>query len=64
MLREILQDYDTYLHVPSDIPLDHKYLDAISTNMQSYLEQTALWTSQNLMKFNPEKSNYSIFSRA
>ena len=64
MLRGILQDYETYLHVPSDIPLDHRYLDASSTNMQSYLDQTALWTSQNLMKLNPEKSSYTIFSRA
>ena len=64
ILRGILQDYNTYLHVPSDIPLDHKYLDASSTNMQSYLDQIAFWTSQNLMKLNPEKSNYTIFSRA
>ena len=64
MLTGILQDYDTHMHVPSDIPLEHKYLDASNTNMQSYLDQIAFWTSQNLMKLNPEKSNYQIFSRA
>ena len=60
----ILQDYNTYLHVPSDIPLDHRYLDASNTNMQSYLDQIALWTSENLMKLNPDKSSYAILSRA
>ena len=64
MLTGLLQDYDTRMHVPSDIPLDHKYFNSANTNMQSYLDQISLWTSQNLMKLNPEKSNYQIFSRA
>ena len=33
MLTGLLQDYDTYMHVTSDIPLDHEYLNASSTNM-------------------------------
>ena len=58
MLSGILADYDTYQHVPSDIPLDHKFLQGSDTLMQSYLDQLASWTDLNLMKLNPEKSNY------
>ena len=64
MLTGLLKDYDTYMHIPSDVPLDHKFLQGSDTLMQSYLDQIAVWTSQNLMKLNPEKSNYLLFSRA
>ena len=30
MLAGILTDYDVYLHVPSDIPLDHKFLSGLT----------------------------------
>ena len=42
--------------VPSDIPLDHKFLDPQDTNIQSYLEKIGLWTTQTLMILNSEKS--------
>jgi hypothetical protein len=64
MLTGLLKDYDTYMHIPSDVPLDHKFLQGSDTLMQSYLDQIAVWTSQNLIKLNPEKSNYLLFSRA
>ena len=64
MMAGLLQDYDIFMHVPSDIPLDHKFLNPQDTHMQSYLDQISFWTTQNLMQLNPEKSNYLIFSRA
>ena len=64
MMAGLLQDYNIYMHVPNDIPLDHKFLNPQDTHMQSYLDQISFWTTQNLMKLNPEKSNYLIFSRA
>ena len=63
MLTGLLKDYNTYIHIPSDVPLEHKFLQGPDTLMQSYLDQIALWTSQNLMKLNPEKSSYLVFSR-
>ena len=64
MLSGILQDYDMYSHVASDIPHDHQFLDPALTQVQSHLDQLALWTEQNLMKLNPEKCDYLILSRA
>ena len=64
MLAGILTDYNVYLHVPSDIPVDHKFLSGAGTNIQSHLDQLALWTTDNLMKLNPEKCSYVLFSRA
>ena len=64
MLTGILSDYDTYQHVPSDIPLDHQFLQGSDTMMQSYLDELACWTTQNLMQLNPDKSNYLILTRA
>ena len=64
MLAGILTDYDVYLHVPSDVPLDHKFLSGADTNMQSHLDKLSVWTTDNLMKLNPDKCSYIIFSRA
>ena len=63
LLSGILQDYDVYSHVPSDIPLDHKYLPGNPTKTQSNLDSIALWTDQNQMKLNPSKCSYMVFSR-
>ena len=55
LLSGILQDYDVESHVPSDIPLDHKYLDASLANLNSI----ALW-----MRLNPTICSYMTFSRS
>ena len=47
LLSGILQDYDVESHVPSDIPLDHKYLEASTTQTQANLNSIALWTDHN-----------------
>ena len=39
MLAGILTDYNVYLHVPSDVPLDHKFLSGADTTMQSHLDR-------------------------
>ena len=60
MLSGILQEYDMYSHVASDIPHDHQILDPAHTQAQSQIDQLALWTEQNLMKLNQEKCDYLI----
>jgi hypothetical protein len=64
MLAGILQDYNVYTHVPSDVPLDHQFLAGTDTTIQTHLDQLSEWTDLNLMKLNPEKCSYTIFSRA
>ena len=64
LLSGILQDYDVYSQVPSDIPLDYKYLPGNTTQTQSNLDNIALWTDHNQMKLNPSKSSYMLFSRS
>ena len=64
ILTGILIDYDVYSHVPSDVSVDHKFLPPNSFKIQGNLDQLAHWTNTNKMKQNPEKCNYSIFSRA
>ena len=60
----ILQDYDIFSHIPSDIPVGHKFLPPDTYNTQSNLDQLSLWTTDNLMLLNPLKCNYIIFSRS
>ena len=64
MLTGILTDYDIYSHVASDIPIGHQFLNPADTQIQSQLDQLAIWTDQNLMKLNPDKCDYLILSRA
>ena len=53
MLSGILEDYNTQAHVPSDIPLDHKFLPGSSTTTQINLDNIARWTTNNQMLLNP-----------
>ena len=64
MLAGILNDYNVYMHVPSDVPVDYKFLSGADTTIQSHLDQLSVWTTENLMKLNPDKCSYLIFSRA
>ena len=60
MLSGILEDYNTLEHVPSDIPLDHKFLPGAATNTQSSLDNIARWTTDNQMLLNPSKCSYML----
>ena len=64
MMTGILQDYDFYSHIPSDIPVDHQFLPPEAYNTQTYLDQLSLWTKDNLILLNPRKCNHIIFSRS
>ena len=64
MLTGILRDYDMYMHVASDVPLDYQFLDSTHTQMQSHLDQLSVWSDTNLTKLNPAKCSYMILSRA
>lgn len=64
LLSGILEDYNEIAHVPSDIPLGHKFLPGSSTNTQSNLDNIARWTTDNQMLLNPSKSSYMLFTRS
>ena len=64
MLSGILQEYDVYSHVPSDIPLDYTFLPGSTTKTQSNLDTISRWTNSNQMKLNPQKCSYMVFSRS
>ena len=54
--------YNCYNHVPSDVGIDHLYLDPRNTQSQEYLEKISNWTEKNQMKLNTKKSNYMLFN--
>ena len=62
-LTGILREYDIQSHVPSDIGPHQKYLPSESYKTQSNLQTISDWTTTNLMKLNPTKSSYMVFSR-
>ena len=63
-LAGLLTDYDIWQHIPSDIPVDEKYLPADLISAQSILESVSNWTDENMMKLNIDKCNYMVFSRS
>lgn len=64
MLTGILSDYNIYMHVASDVPVDHQFLHGRHTNMQSHLDRLTEWSDNNLAKLNPSKCSYMLLSRA
>ena len=64
ILTELLQQYDTTNHIPSDIPTGMAFLPPDRYNMQSYLDEISKWTKENKMAINESKSKYIIFSRS
>ena len=63
-LAGTLMEYDVSSHVPSDIGPHQKYLPPESLRTQSDLDSISDWTVSNLMKLNPSKSSYMLFSRS
>ena len=50
VLSDNLVSYDFQHHIPSDLPVDHKYLLSAFFNMQEYLDKICNWTNPNFMK--------------
>ena len=57
-----LTSYNYYDHVPSDIRIDHAYLDSRKTKSQQYLDNLSEWTANQEMELNLDKSKYMIFN--
>ena len=64
MIGGLLVEYDFTQHVASDIGIDQLFLPPTNCSTQQNIDRISLWTSQNLAKLNPEKSDYMIFTRA
>ena len=60
----LLIDYNFQQHVASDIGVGDKFLPSENYNIQEYIHQISDWTNENLMKMNPNKCNYMIFTRS
>ena len=58
ILTDVLVQYDFRAHVASDIALGQRFLPPEATKTQTFNDGIALWTHQNLMKINSEKSKY------
>ena len=63
-LTGILIDYDTQSHVSSDIGPHQQFLPPDSFQTQSYLNSISDLTDTSLMKLNPSKSSYMVFTRS
>ena len=63
MLGDILTEYSSKDHVPSDIGVDQLFLDPSKCKTPKYLDSIANWTTENLMQLNEAKSEYQIFTR-
>ena len=63
-LSGLLVDYDIHSHVPSDVGTEDKFLPPEGYQVQTILNSISKWTKQNLMKLNPDKCKYMIFSRS
>ena len=60
----LLIDYNFQQHVASDIGIQDKFLPPESYEMQDKIDKISDWTAANLMRLNPKKCNYMIFSRS
>ena len=57
-----LASYNCHTHVPSDIGIDHSYLDKSNIKSQQYLDNISKWTNEQEMKLNSDKTKYMIFN--
>ena len=64
MFADLLSEYDTMKHVPSDIGIDDAYLPPEAFKTQQDLDSIAHWTSENLALLNEKKCSYMVFSRS
>ena len=62
-LSGLLLDYNFHQHVASDIAVDQQFLPPQNFQTQEHINAIADWTNRNLMKLNPAKCNYMVFTR-
>ena len=63
-LAGLLEEYNFYEHVASDVGCDQLYLPPDTFSTQGNLNSISEWTDRNLMKVNTDKSEYIMFTRA
>ena len=64
LLSGLLTEYNCLEHVPSDVGIDQEFLPSESYATQDHLNFISNWTDEHLMKLNPTKCDYMVFSRA
>ena len=62
-LAGLVQQYNFFEHVPSDVGTDQVYLPPETFKTQEHLNEISRWTNANLMELNASKSNYMVFTR-
>ena len=62
-LAGVLQEYDFFQHVASDMGINQPFLAPSTFKMQNTPDNLAEWTSENKIQINEEKPNFMIFNR-
>ena len=57
-----ISSYNVKSQVPSDIATDDKFIPAENLESQKYLDQISMWTKNNKMKINENKSEIMVFN--
>ena len=63
ILTDVLMEYNFRAHVASDIGIGQRFLPPSATKTQSYHDGISVWTKENLMKLNSDKSKYILHTR-
>ena len=62
-MTDVLLEHDFRADVVSDMAIGQRFLPASATKTQSYPEGVSIWTKENLMKLNLDKSKYTLHTR-
>ena len=63
IMTDLLINYDFHAQVAADIAVGQRFLPPEATKTQGYNDGIALWTNQNQMQLNTDKSKYVVHSR-
>ena len=63
ILTDVLTEYNFRAHVASDIGIGQRFLPPSATKTQSYHDGISVWTKENLMRLNLDKSKYILHTR-
>ena len=59
-----ISSYNVKQQIPSDIPIDAKYIPSNNLKTQEYIHEINDWTINQKIKINPKKTKIIIFNRS
>ena len=60
--RQKLVEYNVLCHIPSDVPINERYLPPEALETPEINDQISQWTERNIMRLNEDKSNYMVLA--